>query len=204
MQQALAYATDVSAPFALATNGHEVVEQDMCTGAVRRLKAFPTVDDLLKRWQSNDSWRGEAVTGRGGQVARNPLLQPAFSLPGAPSMRYYQERAVAAAIEEMLIGRRRALLSLATGTGKTFIAFNIVHKLLASGYLKRVLFIADRVSLRDQAYNEFGGLGERRGVVTSGNVPFQRDIHFAIYQSLYAPALNGSRVYEQYPRDYFD
>lgn len=204
MQQALAYATDVSAPFALTTNGHEVVEQDMRTGAVRRLTSFPTPAELLERWQEGATWRGQVVTGRSGAEATNPLLQPAFSLPGAPSMRYYQERAVAAVLEQMLAGRRRALLSLATGTGKTFIAFNIVHKLLASGYLKRVLFIADRVSLRDQAYNEFGALGDRRGVVMGGAVPLQRDAHFAIYQSLYAPSANGRRVYEQYPSDYFD
>ncbi len=119
-------------------------------------------------------------------------------------MRYYQERAVSSAIEQILLCRSRALLSLATGTGKTFIAFNLVHKLLASGYAKRVLFIADRVSLRDQAYNEFGGLGDRRGVVVNGRVPLQRDVHFAIYQSLYADAANGAKVYEQYPRDFFD
>lgn len=204
MQQALAYATDVLAPFAFATNGHEIVEQDMRTGAVRRLTEFPSPDELLKRWQSDVTWRGQKVSGKRGGEASNPLLQPAYSLPGAPSMRYYQERAVSAAIEQMLIGHRRALLSLATGTGKTFIAFNIVYKLLTSRYLKRVLFIADRVNLRDQAYNEFGGLGDRRGVVTGGQVPLERDVHFAIYQSLYAQSPAGPRVFERYPRDYFD
>lgn len=102
MQQALAYATDVLAPFAFATNGHEIVEQDMRTGAVRRLTEFPSPDELLKRWQSDVTWRGQTVTGRRGGEASNPLLQPAYSLPGAPSMRYYQERAVSAAIEQML------------------------------------------------------------------------------------------------------
>lgn len=204
IQQALAYATDVLAPFAFATNGHEVVEQDMRTGAIRRLTEFPSPDELLQRWQADVAWRGQEVLGWRGGDASNPLLQPAYSLPGAPSLRYYQERAVSAAIEEMLMGRRRALLSLATGTGKTFIAFNIVHKLLTSGYLKRVLFIADRVNLRDQAHNEFGGLGDRRGVVTGGRVPLERDVHFAIYQSLYAQLPTGQRVFEQYPRDYFD
>ncbi len=204
MQQALAYATDVSAPFAFSTNGHEIVEQDLRTGAVRRLNAFPSPTELISRWRTQISWRGQSVDARNGASATNPLLQPAFSLPGAPSMRYYQERAVTAAIEEMLAGKQRALLSLATGTGKTFIAFNIVHKVTASGYVKRVLFIADRVSLRDQAYNEFGGLGDRRGVIANGNVPLQRDVHFGIYQSLFAMTANGTRVYEQYPRDYFD
>lgn len=204
LQQALAYAVDVDAPFALATNGHEIVEQDVRTGAVRRVQAFPTPDELLTRWRNVSPARGATVVSPSGEAVSNPLLQPAFALPGAPSMRYYQERAVSAAIEEMLNGRQRALLSLATGTGKTFIAFNLVHKLLASGYVKRVLFIADRVSLRDQAYNEFGGLGDRRGVVANGQVPLQRDVHFAIYQSLYAESASGARVYQQYPRDFFD
>ncbi|MDL9980074.1 EcoAI/FtnUII family type I restriction enzme subunit R [Microbacterium sp. ASV49] len=204
LQQALAYAVDVDAPFALASNGHEIVEQDVRTGAVRRLNAFPTPEELLERWQNVAPSRGATVTSRSGETVPNPLLQPAFAFPGARPMRYYQERAVSASIEEMLNGRHRALLSLATGTGKTFIAFNLVHKLLTTGYVKRVLFIADRVSLRDQAYNEFGGLGDRRGVVVNGQVPLQRDVHFAIYQSLYADSAAGGRVYEQYPRDFFD
>ncbi|MBN9201592.1 MAG: hypothetical protein ABS61_05660 [Microbacterium sp. SCN 70-18] len=204
LQQALAYAFDVSAPFALSTNGHEIVEQDLRNGAVRRLKEFPTAAELLSRWESTEPWRGETVNTPRGHSVPNPLLQPAFSLPGAPSMRYYQERAVSASISEMLRGRHRALLSLATGTGKTFIAYNVVHKLLASGYAKRVLFIADRVSLRDQAFNEFGALGDRRGVVANGQVPLQRDVHFGIYQSLYATSPSGAHVYEQYPADYFD
>lgn len=204
LQQALAYAFDVQAPFAFSSNGHEVVEQDLRTGVVRRLSAFPSPDELVTRWRERVTWRGPTVTTPDGRQVANPLLQSAFALPGAPSMRYYQERAVSASIEQILLGRRRALLSLATGTGKTFIAFNFVHKLLSSQYARRVLFIADRVSLRDQAYNEFGGLGDRRGVVTGGAVPLERDVHFAIYQSLYADAVGGGRVYEQYPPDFFD
>ena len=73
-------------------------------------------------------------------------------------MRWYQESAVQAALLEMLAHKHRALLSLATGTGKTFIAFNLCWKLIKSGYTKKVLFLADRVNLRDQAYNEFAPL----------------------------------------------
>lgn len=204
LQQALSYAHDVDAPFALSSNGHGIVEQDTRSAAVRRLDSFPTPAELLARWRAERPTRGEFVMSRSGETVPNPLLQPAFAIPGAPSMRYYQERAVSSAIEQMLLGRHRALLSLATGTGKTFIAFNLVHKLLTSGYAKRVLFIADRVSLRDQAYNEFGGLGDRRGVVINGQVPLQRDVHFAIYQSLYADGPDGTKVFEQYPRDFFD
>lgn len=204
MQQALAYAVDVAAPFAFSTNGHQIVEQDLATGRVRHLAEFPTRTELMNRWEAGATWRGQLVPSRSGKSVQNPLLQPAFALPGSPSMRYYQERAVSAVLEQMLQGHHRALLSLATGTGKTFIAFNVVHKIIASGYAKRVLFIADRVSLRDQAYNEFGGLGDRRGVISGGKVPLHRDIHFGIYQSLYAEVPGGGRVYEQYPTDFFD
>ncbi|MEW2129023.1 DEAD/DEAH box helicase family protein [Streptomyces sp. NPDC005435] len=204
LQQALAYAVDLAAPFAYSTNGHGIVEQDLRTGQVRQLRAFPTPDELRLRFESGATWRTTTVTGRGGDQVPNPLLQPAFALPGAPAMRYYQEHAVSAAIEQVLMGRRHALLSLATGTGKTFIAFNFAYKLLASGYARRILFIADRVSLRDQAYNEFGGLGERRGVVSGPDVPLARDVHFAIYQTLYADAPGGGKVFERYPKDYFD
>lgn len=204
LQQALAYASDLAAPFAYSSNGHGIVEQDLRTGQVRQLHAFPTPDELRLRFEAGATWRGVTVTGRGGDEVPNPLLQPAFALPGAPAMRYYQEHAVSAAIEHVLTGRRRALLSLATGTGKTFIAFNFAYKLLATGYARRILFIADRVSLRDQAYNEFGGLGERRGVVSGPEVPLARDVHFAIYQTLYADAPGGGKVFERYPKGYFD
>ncbi|GAA3143388.1 DEAD/DEAH box helicase family protein [Planomonospora alba] len=204
LQQALAYAVDLAAPFAYSSNGRGIVEQDLRTGKVRQLQAFPTPDELRQRFAAGATWRGVTVTGRGGDQVSNPLLHPAFALPGAPAMRYYQERAVSAAIEQILMGHHRALLSLATGTGKTFIAFNFAYKLLATGFARRILFIADRISLRDQAYNEFGGLGERRGVIDGPNVPLARDVHFGIYQTLYAAAPGGGKVYERYPRDYFD
>ncbi|MDX1870687.1 DEAD/DEAH box helicase family protein [Mycolicibacterium sp. 120266] len=204
LQQGLAYAVDVGAPFAFATNGHGIVEQDLRTGLVRELAGFPTPAELKERYEAGASWRGKTVTSRDGKTVPNPLLRPAFAIPGAPAMRYYQERAVSAALEQILAGNRRALLSLATGTGKTFIAFNIVYKLLATEYAKRVLFIADRVTLRDQAYNEFGGLGDRRAVVSGPDLPLARDVHFGIYQSLYADAPGGGKVYERYPHDYFD
>lgn len=204
LQQALAYAVELAAPFAFSSNGHGIVEQDLRTGQVRCLQGFPTPDELRQRFAAGETWRGTTVTGRGGDPVPNPLLQPAFVLPGAPAMRYYQERAVSAAIEQILMGHRRALLSLATGTGKTFIAFNIAYKLLAAGYARRILFIADRISLRDQAYNEFGGFGDRRGVISGPDVPLARDVHFGIYQTLYADAQGGGKVYERYPEDYFD
>ncbi|NKV31301.1 DEAD/DEAH box helicase family protein [Rhodococcus hoagii] len=205
LQQALAYATDVGAPFALATNGHGVVEQDLRTGMVRQLAAFPSPEELLVRFRNQEQFSGPKVVNRRGETVGNPILEPAFAQPGALPMRYYQERAVSQCLAEILKGRQRCLLTLATGTGKTFIAFTLTHKLLRSGYAKKVLFLADRVSLRDQAYNEFWALGERRAVVSGGReLPLQRDVHFAIYQGLWAESPKGGRVYQDYSKDYFD
>ncbi len=204
LQQALSYAVAIGAPFAFSSNGHGIVEQDLRTGQLKHLDAFPTPAQLIARWQTADPVNGPHVTNRRGDTCSNPIIQRAYSGPGTSALRYYQERAVTAAITEAVRGRNRALLALATGTGKTFIAFNIAHKLIHSGYAQKILFLADRISLRDQAFNEFAGFGEARGVVINGQAPMHRDIHFAIYQSLYAETASGAKLYETYPPDYFD
>ncbi|MCC4907756.1 DEAD/DEAH box helicase family protein [Microbacterium sp. cx-59] len=202
LQQALGYAEDIGVHFAYSSNGHGLVEHDRLTNQVRDLESFPSPADLRTRISSSLPTRTAALRNPDGVVVTNPIIQPAFPSPTG-GMRWYQERAVTAALDEMLSGRRRALLSLATGTGKTYIAFNLAWKLLRSGYSKRVLFLADRISLRDQAFNEFGPFDTARGVV-SGSPPFARDIHFGIYQTLYARGEDGLRLYERYPRDFFD
>jgi len=202
--QALGYARDLGIKFAYSTNGHGIVEHDRLTNAVRELDGFPTPDELRDRLVAGDTSRGSRVENPRGVEVDNPILQPAWAAPGGGAMRWYQERAVTAALEQMLAGNRQALLSLATGTGKTFIAFNLAWKLIESGYAGKVLFLADRINLRDQAFNEFGAFGQARAVVTSGTPPLQRDVHFAIYQSMYAPVASGGRLFEQYPADYFD
>lgn len=92
---------------------------------------------------------------------------------------------------------------MATGTGKTFVAFQIVWKLIKSGYFQRVLYIADRIFLRDQAYNEFAPFEDARAIIESGNTPRNRQIYFSIYQSLYSGE-GENKVYRQYPPDFFD
>lgn len=202
LHQAMSYANDLGAPFAFSSNGHSFVEFDSLTMVMSERHNFPSVLELVERLERGRLNRGPRVLNRRGEEVDNPSLQPASA--GSGQMRYYQERAVGAAIEEMLTGRNRALLALATGTGKTFIALNVVTKLLNSGYARRVLFLADRVSLRDQAYNEFFVLGNARGVVDGPVLPLQRVVHFAIYQGLFADGPGNVRVFEQYPEDYFD
>ncbi len=201
--QALEYAVDLGVMFAYSSNGHGIVEHDRLTKAVTELHRFPTPLELGERLQAADSRRGPTVVNRRGDEVDNPIIEPAWR--GATgTMRWYQERAVHSALLEILSGKDRALLSLATGTGKTFIAFNLCWKLIRSGYAHKVLFLADRVNLRDQAYNEFGGFGSARAIAGNGAVPLDHDIHFGIYQGLYAPHPDGGRLYEQYPKDYFD
>lgn len=202
LQQALGYAVDLGVYFAYASNGHGIVEHDRLNDTVRELKSFPSSDELRDRLALGRSTRGPVVLNPAGVEVTNPIIQPAWPSPSG-GMRWYQERAVTATLEEMLQGKRHALLSLATGTGKTYIAFNLSWKLVKSGYAKRVLFLADRVSLRDQAFNEFGPFETSRGAVI-GELPLARDVHFAIYQTLYARGEDGRRFYERYPRDFFD
>lgn len=203
--QALGYAIDLGVMFAYSSNGTGIVEHDRHTNKVTSLDAFPTPQELRDRLIAGDQSRGPRVKNGRGDEVDNPIIQPAWTPPGGGGMRWYQESAVQAALLQMLADKQRALLSLATGTGKTFIAFNLCWKLIRSGYAKKALFLADRVTLRDQAFNEFGAFGKAREVTgIGGKVPLDYDIHFGIYQGLYAPHPGGGRVYEHYPSDYFD
>ena len=113
-------------------------------------------------------------------------------------------------------GQRRVLLAMATGTGKTFVAFQIVWKLIKSGWLKRrhpgrparVLFLADRIVLRDQAYNTFSpfadGTNDPRYTIEGHPPNLNRDLYFGIYQTLWSEDENGVRLFKKFPRDFFD
>ena len=202
--QGLGYAIDLGVMFAYSSNGHGIVEHDRLTNAVTTLTEFPSPQQLRDRLVAGDQSRGPRVTNRRGAEVDNPIIQPAWAPPGGGGMRWYQEASVQAVLLEMLASRHRALLSLATGTGKTFIAFNLCWKLIRSGYATKVLFLADRVNLRDQAYSEFGAFGKARAVVGGGKAPLDYDLHFGIYQGLYAPTADGRRLFEHYPNDYFD
>jgi type I restriction enzyme R subunit len=202
--QALGYSIDLGVMFAYSSNGHGIVEHDRLTNKVTPIVAFPTPQELRDRLTASDQSRGPRVINRRGVEVDNPIIQPAWAPLGIGAMRWYQESSVHASLLEMLAGKHRGLLSLATGTGKTFIAFNLCWKLIESGYAKKVLFLADRVNLRDQAYNEFGAFGKARAIAGSGKAPLDYDLHFGIYQGLYVPHPAGGRLYERYPADYFD
>lgn len=235
VQQAKDYARDLGVAFAYSTNGHDILEWDSFTNTTRNLDKFPSPDELWERWRTNTGL-DEPPTIRDFQkrlgelrpiyiasdsVARrrNPLLYP-YSPTDATrgrEPRYFQETAIKEVLLRVMRGQQRILLTMATGTGKTFVAFQIAWKLVKSGWLQqknggrpgRVLFLADRVVLRNQAYNAFSpfasGTSDPRFLLDGQRkVTLNYDLYFAIYQNLWSEDSKGKRLFEQFPSDFFD
>jgi type I restriction enzyme R subunit len=201
LQQAKDYAQTLGLSFSYSTNGHGIEEWDFTTNRQRSLVAFPSPEEL---WQRLCAAKSLAAS-----PAANPLLVP-YCTAGGKTPRYYQEVAVNGVIEAILQGQTRILINLATGTGKTLIAFQAAWKLWHARWNRkggddrpRVLFLADRNVLRDQAYNTFEPFGKERETIAEGQAPMNRTVYFSIYQALYS-GLHGDRLYERYPRDFFD
>lgn len=225
LEQAKRYAQDLGLAFAYSTNGHSVVEYDFFTHSSRELATFPRPEDLWRRWKANTGLEqpsagktGEAPAVYGlGDKQSNPLLHPYCPESQCGKRPYYfQERAVREVIVRIMRGQKRILLTMATGTGKTFVAFQVVWKLLKSGWLQsqrpdrpaRMLFLADRVVLRNQAYNTFSplatGTSDPRYIVEGHPPNLNRDLYFGIYQTLWSPDEAGKRLFEKFPQDFFD
>tara|TARA_R110002126_G_scaffold291719_1_gene455803 strand:+ start:4593 stop:6896 length:2304 start_codon:yes stop_codon:yes gene_type:complete len=206
LQQAIDYAKKLLVRFVYSSNGKQTYEFDLETGKGDYVEFYPTPQELENRYAGVNSDLGQ-------QLRNVP-----FHLEGAMQPRYYQELAVHAATDAIGKGEPRVLLTLATGTGKTFIAFQIVHKLFQSRWNRessgtrrpRILFLADRNILADQAINTFnpyekdiikinGEEVRKRG----GIVPTNAHIFFAIYQAI-AERENIEGYYKAYPSDFFD
>jgi type I restriction enzyme R subunit len=182
LQQAKDYARSLELNYAYATNGTEIVEFDFITGRETIVDRFPTPQELWNRLRAIDpiAHRTEEL-----------LLKPFFANPGKPP-RYYQEIAINRAIQAILEGRKRLLLTLATGTGKTSIAFQIIHKLWnnrwnVSGEYRRpkVLFLADRRFSVDDPYSkDFAVFADARASVFDDGPVTSREIYFSTYQTL--------------------
>lgn len=226
LEQAKSYACDLGVPFAYSTNGHGIVEYDFFTHSSRSLNKFPSPDELWNRWVINTglteplkvSERQRDYLSRLEEKWRNPLLHPYCpeNLCGKKPF-YFQEVANRRVIERIMKGQKRILLNMATGTGKTFVAFQIVWKLIKSGWLQnlhpdrpaRILYIADRVFLRDQAYNTFSpfaqtGSGDPRFLIEGHPPNLNRSLYFGIYQTLWSEDEKGVRLFQKFPRDFFD
>jgi len=200
LQQAKDYADLLGLKFAYATNGHDIIEYDYFTAQEQHVDRFPTPDQLWGRYQ-----HGQGLT----QGVANALLAPFYHQPGKEP-RYYQKIAIQRAVESILNGKRRCLLTMATGTGKTVVAFQICWKLWSAGWnakgeprKPRVLFLADRNILVDDPKDKtFAPFGDARWKI-EGEAIKSREMYFAIYQAI-AKDERRPGLYREYAPDFFD
>ena len=213
LQQSINYAKKLNVDFVYATNGDKIYEHNLILGKGRLIESYPTPDELYARKFPTLS-----------SIKENLITQN-FHIEANMTPRYYQKIAIDKTIESIADGKERLLLTLATGTGKTYIAFQIIYKLFEAKWNKensqrrpKVLFLADRNILSDQAYNTFNPLEKdiirlngkeirNRG----GKVPTNANIFFAIYQSIaerksdeFDEENDVNAYYKQYPKDFFD
>ncbi len=200
MQQALIYAEKLNLQFAYATNGQKIEEYDVTTKQQRTIDKFPTPEELQKRYNGHKNFDEKQMN-----VLLEPLDRSSKDPGGSPmEPRYYQEIAINAALTSIFAGKKRILLNLATGTGKTFIAYQIAQKLWNKDKPHpKILFLADRTILLDQARNNaFANFGEARHKIQRV-VQTAFGMYFALYQALDVEKENGE-LYKQYPTDFFD
>ena len=203
LQQSKFYAEMLGLMFAYATNGVEIVEFDYFTGLTSILTAYPTPMELWKRYQ-----QGRGITDA---KTADSLLTPSNNTAGKHA-RYYQQTAINRTVEAVLQGKRkRLLLTMATGTGKTLVAFQICWKLwnarwnLACAHRRpRILYLADRNILIDQPKDGiFVAFGDARNKIESGEVVHSREMYFGIYQAM-AEDERREGLFRQFPPDFFD
>ena len=215
LQQAITYARMQDIPFAYSSNGDAFQEHDLLTGLERTLPldAFPTVEELSARWES------ESNGGKGISADEKKIVaQPYYSSQGTYDPRYYQRNAINRVVEAIARGQKRLLLVMATGTGKTYTAFQIVYRLLKCGLRKKVLYLADRNILVDQSIQQDFSPLEK----TIHKINFAKDdpvtvtsheVYFSLYQQLAGnedaeDEGNGeesvARFAQLFSRDFFD
>ncbi len=204
LQQAITYAQMMDLPFAYSSNGDGFVEHDFLTGKERKLgmDEFPTQEELIKRYYE-ELHNGNGIT----QEEKEIIEQPYYSSQNTYPPRYYQRNAVNRTVEAIANGKDRLLLVMATGTGKTYTAFQIVYRLLKSGAKKRVLYLADRNILVDQSIEQdFAPLKK-----TIHKIDFARDdikpimsyeVNFALYHQMVGQ--NDEEHFRFFPPEFFD
>ena len=205
LQQAKEYAQMMDVPFAFSSNGQGYQEYDFLTGKERSLSMnqFPTKEELYARFIS-ESNEGDGLSDNEMKVISQPFCTGQDIFPP----RYYQRNAVNRTVNAVAQGKNRLLLVMATGTGKTYTAFQIVYRLLKSGLVKKVLYLADRNVLVDQSIQQdFKPLNK-----TIHKVNYQKDrgpgntayeVYFALYQQLIGQG--GKRQYKElFKPEFFD
>lgn len=196
MQQAIEYAQMLDLPFAYSTNGQGFLEHDMLTGNEREISMddFPSPGDLWYRYKlaKNISDDEEKI-----------INQPYYYAPGVNKPRYYQTIAINRTCEAIARGQKRLLLVMATGTGKTFTAFQIIHRLKQSGLKRKILYLADRNMLIDQTMaQDFQPFTKVMTKVENRKMDSSFEIYMALYQQLTDG--QGMDIFKQFSEDFFD
>jgi type I restriction enzyme, R subunit len=201
MQQALNYAETLGVPFVFSSNGDAFLFHD-CTGLAEKteqelaLDAFPSPEQL---WQRYCQWKGLETA-----YARQTVEMPYYDDGTDRAPRYYQANAINNTVEAVAKAQQRILLVMATGTGKTYTAFQIIWRLWKSGTKKRILFLADRNILVDQTKNnDFKPFGSAMTKISKRQIDKSYEIYLSLYQ-----AVTGSEeeqnIYKQFSPDFFD
>jgi len=205
LQQAITYAQMMDVPFVYSSNGDAFYEHDMLTGMEREisLSDFPSPDELMERYKA------EANGGNGLSVNELTVMsQPYYSSQNTYEPRYYQRVAVNRTVDAVARGDNRLLLVMATGTGKTYTAFQIVFRLLKSGMKRKILYLADRNILVDQSIaQDFAPLEK---VIHKINVSkddkttiTSHQVYFSLYQQLVGDD-DKEHFSELFDKDFFD
>ena len=199
MDQAIQYAEMIGVKFAYSTNGDEIEEWDLIHDKGTTLTKFPTPDELWNRLNPENKVPDDKK-----EIIMQPFNRQSTSPEGSiMEPRYYQERSINAALSAILRGEKKILINLATGTGKTFIAFQIAWRLWKSQEKHpKILFITDRTALLEQAYKKDFAPFENARHRIKGKMEDAYDMYFTLYQSLDVDKEEGE-LYKQYPRDFF-
>ena len=195
LQQAMAYASMLDIPFAYSSNGDGFFEHDFLTGKERELDLdeFPTEEELYCRYK-NGANNGEGLS----ENQEKMIQQPYYSSQKTYPPRYYQRIAINRTVDAISRGKDRLLLVMATGTGKTYTAFQIVYRLLKSGMKSKILYLADRNNLVDQSIQQDFAPLEK----VIHKVNFSKDdpstiTSYQVYFSLYQQLAGGSDDQEE-------
>ena len=193
-QQAVDYAREIGAPYAYSTNGDDLIEEDFINKRNNdklKLKDLPGPDELWQRYVNDKKLSKEQAY---------LIAYPYWG--GAKTPRYYQMIAINRTIEAIAEGRKRILLVLATGTGKTFTAFQIIWRLREAKAKKKILFLADRNILIDQSMKkDFKPFSSGMTKIDNSDITTSRDIYLSLYQQL---STSEKEYYKQFAPDFFD
>ena len=200
MQQALEYAEVLDVPFAYSSNGDAFLEHDRTatSGTVTReipLDEFPTPEELWSRYRQ----------GKPSSVAQAAVDTQSYYDDGSgKALRYYQTVAVNRTVDAIANGEDRILLVMATGTGKTYTAFQIIWRLWKAGVKKRILFLVDRNILADQTKtNDFKPFGKAMTKITNRTVDKAFEVYLCLYQAVTGTE-EEQKIYKQFSPDFFD